>query len=147
FSARWITGGANAATLALGRLLGTRMAPGGPVGQAGGRLVAQGTLDRALTTQLAAADARPVRILLSLENGGGQYCRVFETGAMAGLACRDGDRWAIERVQSGGAQATGQYRQAGSPLEEIMAAAQAMTAGGALDPGQEKAALEKGWRR
>jgi hypothetical protein len=144
---RWITGGAIAASLAVGLLLGTQIAPKNLVGQVDGKLVAQAALDTALTGQLASADMQPVHILLSFKDSGGRYCRVFDATTMAGLACRDADRWAIDRMQSGGAAAaTGQYRQAGSALSEIMAAAQSMAPEGALTSDQEKAAMDKGWR-
>jgi len=112
----------------------------------GGRLVAEGALDAALTAQLSGTDPRPVRVLLSLRDADGRYCRVFETEALAGLACRDKDRWGIERLQSGGAQAGGQYRQAGSAVGEIMAAAQALAPEGALDQREETAARDGNWK-
>ncbi|MCE7796199.1 hypothetical protein LWE61_06435 [Sphingobium sufflavum] len=142
----WITGGAIAASLAIGLILGGQIPGGGPVGTVGGRLVAQGALDTALTTQLASADPQPVQILLSLRNGEGRYCRVFQTDGLSGLACRDEGRWAVERLQNSGAATGGQYRQAGSAIGEIMAAAQAMAPDGALDRQREQIALEMGWR-
>ena len=142
---RWIAGGgALAASLALGLLLGSRIG-GGPVGSADGQLVAEGALDRALTAQLSAAEPQPVRILLSLRDADGRYCRIFETEALAGLACREKGRWAIERLQSGGGQPGGDYRQAGGAVGEIMAAAQALAPEGALDQREEAAARARNW--
>lgn len=146
FLSRWVAGGAIAASLALGLVMGSQLPGGGPIASQNGALVAQGTLDTALTTQLASADPQPVQVLLSLRNTDGRYCRVFQADAMAGLACRDNDRWAIERLQSGGAQGSAQYRQAGSPVGEIMAAAQAMAPNGALDKKQEIAARNGDWK-
>lgn len=143
---RWITGSAIAASLALGMVLGNQMTDNSPVGSAGGRLVAQGALGTALTTQHAATNGQPVHILLSLRTASGRYCRVFQTDAMTGLACRGDNGWGIDRMQSGGTAASGPYRQAGSPLGEIMAAAQDMAPAGAMDAAQERAAIAKGWK-
>ena len=143
---RWITGGAIAAALAIGLVVGSQMQGGGSLGGVDGQFVAQGDLDKALTTQPASGDKQPVHILLSLRNAAGQYCRVFQTDAAAGLACRTNDAWRIERLQSGGSSEGGEFRQAGSALGEIMAVAQDMAPQGALDPEQEQAALEGGWK-
>ncbi|MGC4251339.1 MAG: anti-sigma factor [Sphingobium sp.] len=146
FKQRWILGGAIAASLALGLVLGSQIENNDPIGHANGELIARADLDRALTIQAAGRETQPVRILLSLRSGDGHYCRVFETAAMAGLACRNENRWAIERLQSGNTQPGGQYRQAGSALSEIMAAAQAMAPEGAMDREEENTALKRGWK-
>lgn len=142
---RWIMSGAIAASLALGLVVGTQVRDSGPIGNEGGRIVAQGALDKALTSQLAAAQAQPIRIPLSFRNAQGRYCRVFDAGATAGIACRDDQLWVIDRLQSGGGAGDVQYRQAGSAMGEIMAAAQAMAPDGALPPQQEEAAKARGW--
>lgn len=143
---RWIMGGAIAASLAIGLILGTQVSDGGPVGGASGQLVAQGALDKALTTQLASAESAQVRVPLSFRNEDGRYCRVFDTGTMAGIACRGDNAWIIDRMQSGGKGADTQYRQAGSALGEIMAAAQNMARQEALLPQEEAAARNRGWK-
>ena len=145
FASRWMTGGAIAASLALGLGLGSQWPSGGTMRAADGTLVAEGKLDKALSTQLASTDPQPVQVLLSLRNPGGGYCRVFVMDATAGLACRDEGRWSIQRLRSGSTRAEGQYRQADSPLGDIMAAAQSMAPEGPLDGKQERAALDKGW--
>jgi hypothetical protein len=142
----WIMSGAIAASLALGVIVGTQVRDGGPIGNVGGRMVAQGALDKALTTQLAAAQAQPIHVPLSFRNAQGRYCRVFDDGANAGIACRDDQRWVIDRLQSGSGAGDTQYRQAGSVMGEIMAAAQAMAPDGALAPQQEEAAKARGWK-
>lgn len=142
----WVTGGAIAASLMLGLLIGTRMTGGAAIGGNDNALLARGTLDHALTTQLASADATPVRIMLSMRREDGRYCRVFDTAAMAGIACSDDGHWAIERLQSGRRQSGGEFQQAASALGDIMASAQAMAPDGVLNPQQESAAREKGWR-
>jgi hypothetical protein len=145
---RWAMGGALAASLALGLFVGGQIPGGGPIVSRDGQLVASGALDKALTTQLASAqDGAQTRILVSFKANDGRYCRGFESGATAGVACRDADRWAILRSQSSGPMAaSGGYRQAGSADADIMAAAQNMASGPALDAASEKAARDKGWR-
>jgi hypothetical protein len=145
---RWIIGGALAASLALGLVIGGRTDPGSSVISRDGQLIASAALDRALTTQLASAqDGAPVRILLSFKGLDGRLCRGFEEGVTAGIACRTGESWTIERTQaSGGKGGQGGYRQAGSAESEIMAAAQDMAAGDALDAQAEKGARDAGWR-
>jgi hypothetical protein len=149
--ARWLWSGALAASLALGLVLGTQLPRGGgPIVREDGRLIASGALDKALSTQLASAGQdQPVRVLLSFRRGDGQYCRGFEDGATAGIACRAGDRWAIERTQAeqGGSTTAGGYRQAGSAAGAIMAAAQDMAPDGALDAEAERRARDTGWRK
>lgn len=149
---RWMTGGALAASLALGLVLGTQIPRGergGTIANEGGQLIASGTLDTALTTQLASDRGKDVRILLSFEDRAGRYCRSFEETAAAGIACHNGAGWAIERLQSrrGEGTAQGQYRQAGSAGRDIMEASQNMALNGALDDVAEQKARASGWRR
>jgi hypothetical protein len=146
---RWAMGGALAASLALGLVVGRIAIPTGSVVSEGGQLVARGELASALTTQLASAqDGKDVRILLSFEARDGHYCRGFEQGATAGIACREGSDWRILRTQAGtGSRSAGGYAQAGSQAAEIMAAAQDMAAGGAFDSTAERKARDAGWTR
>lgn len=145
---RWAMGGAIAASLVLGVMVGGQLSSPGPVRSADGRLVASGALDGALTNQLASAGGNaPVRILLSFKAGDGRFCRGFETEAMAGIACHEGNDWILERTQAGGPQSHTDYRQAGSPTATIMAAAQDMAPDGALDADAERRARDTGWRR
>jgi hypothetical protein len=146
FPTRWILGGAIAASLALGLVVGTQMPDSSPIGDSGGKLIAQGSLDKALTTQLASTEAQPVRIPLSFKNADSHYCRVFDTDTMAGIACRSDNAWVIDRLQSGGKGADKQYRQAESAMGEIMAAAQMMAPYGALLPQEEGTARSHGWK-
>jgi hypothetical protein len=142
-------GGALAASLALGVMVGRIALPIGPVASEGGQLVARGELAGALTTQLASAQkGKDVRILLSFQAPDGRYCRGFEQGATAGIACREGSEWRILRTQAGtGTQPAAAYAQASSQAAEIMAAAQDMATGNALDSAQERKARDAGWTR
>ncbi|MBO9582134.1 MAG: hypothetical protein J7498_14685 [Sphingobium sp.] len=146
---RWALGGALAASLALGVVVGRVAIPVGPVASQDGQLVARGDLANALTTQLASAqDGKDIRILISFEAKDGRYCRGYEQGATAGIACREGGDWRIIRTQAGLPQkAQSPYAQAGSQASEIMASAQEMAAGDALDAAAERAALKDGWTR
>ena len=144
---RWAMGGALAASLAVGLIVGRIALPTGPVASEGGQLVARGELARALTNQLASAqDGKDVRILLSFKARDGGYCRGFEQGATAGIACREGSDWRILRTQAGAApQAPSDYAQASSQATDIMAAAQDMAAGSAFDSTAERKARDAGW--
>lgn len=150
---RWMTGGALAASLALGLVLGTQIPrgeDGGTIAEEDGQLIASGALDTALTTQLASdQQGKDVRILLSFEDRAGRYCRSFEETAAAGIACHNGTGWAIERLQSRRGEGTvqGQYRQAGSADRDIMEASQNMALNGVLDDVDEQKARDSGWRR
>lgn len=144
---RWVLGGAIAAALVLGLFMAGDYPRGASFTARDGQIIASGPLEDALTNQLASAsDERPVRILLSFRSGEGRYCRGFETGATAGIACREGGDWTVVRTQASEGAEQGAYRQAGSARAEIMAAAQDMAAGEALAPQAERAAREAGWR-
>ncbi|WP_086740007.1 hypothetical protein [Erythrobacter colymbi] len=113
-----------------------------PDGYAGGDLAA------ALDTQLVAdqpADA-PTRILLSFEREGGDLCRAWRASDEGGIACRDTTGWKIERQFALGEAQGSEYRQAGSETD-LLAAAQDMAAGGALDADAERAARERRWAK
>jgi len=144
----WATGGAMAASLVVGLGIGTQLPDDSVIGTRNGNLVAQNTLDRALTTQLAAAQKNaPIQMLVSFRERGGSLCRGFDGAGVAGIACRDGDAWIIRRAQASEAQTSADYRQASSAASEILAMAQDISAGTALDEAQEKAARDSGWRQ
>ncbi len=108
---------------------------------------AEPALAAALDSQLVAtqpADAE-TRVLLSFERGSGGLCRAWRGGSEGGIACRDNIGWKIERQFALGESAGGEFRQAGSEAD-LLAAAQEMAAGGALDAAAEKAASERGWK-
>ncbi|WP_067734873.1 hypothetical protein [Novosphingobium naphthalenivorans] len=147
FMQRWGSGMAIAASLVLGLMLGTQLQPGGPVAEKNGALVASGRLAKGLENQLASAQGGngPLRILVSFQRKGGDYCRVFENGTAAGIACKEDGDWMLERVIASGQRQTGEYRQAGSPESALLAAAQDMAAGDPLDAAAEKAVRSKAW--
>jgi hypothetical protein len=143
---QWITGGAIAASLLIGLGVG-RLTGGeaGPIGLHDGVMVAQGSLAGALDRQLASATQDgPVRIGLSFARKGGGWCRSFD-GDVAGVACREGDRWQVQQALPGAGHASA-YRQASSADMRVMATVDALMQGAPLDAAAEKAAVEKGWR-
>ncbi|WP_298401662.1 anti-sigma factor [Sphingobium sp.] len=142
----WAMGGAIAASLVLGLGVG-RMSgsEAGPIGMRDGVMVAQGALGRALDTQLASAqEDAAIRIGLSFRRKGGGWCRSFD-GAMAGVACREGEGWQVQQVLPGAGTATA-YRQASSADARIMATVDALMDGAPLDASAEKAAQSGGWK-
>lgn len=141
----WAAWGGMAATLVLGTLIGTRLAPPGEDDQ--GRLVASGAIARALDTQLASAPAGPVAVQISFKAKDGRWCRSFSTADAAGLACREADgAWALRQVAAASAAGNG-MRQAASALPpSVLAAVDAAMAGEALNAEQEKAARDAGWK-
>lgn len=112
-----------------------------PAGYADGELAT--ALDEQLVaTQMAGAQTR---ILVSFEGEGGELCRAYRSGDTGGIACRDATGWDIQREFAlDGAQTT-EFRQAGSE-GDVMAAAQAIAAGDALDAEAEAEAKANGWR-
>jgi hypothetical protein len=141
---RW-AGPAIAAALVLAVL-----SPGlgeGPTETRGGLTFASDGLAQTLDRQLV-ADQRQggeTRILLSFADEQGTLCRGFARADLSGIACREDGGWHL-RVQRDGVDVeSGDYRQASSVDGAIMAAAQDMAAGPALDAEQERAARARGW--
>lgn len=140
---RWsfVAGPALAASLALAVFLprgGTDLSAEGYAGT---------QLASVLDTQLVAEQggAADTRILLSFQNEGGEFCRAFANSDAGGIACHDDTGWRIETTGDGSAASGTEFRQAGA--SDIMAEAQEMAAGGALDAAQEATAREAGWMR
>lgn len=141
----WPTMAAMAASLALGLVVGPRiLAPdSAPVGIKDEVLVAQGPLADALDSQLASAQSRSgdVRIGLTFQDRQGAVCRSFDSAAVAGIACRQNDQWAVRQAMTGAAQSP--YRQAGAgDLAEVI---DAMRAGDVADEATERAWQASGW--
>lgn len=138
--------GAIAASLVAGLLLG-QLVPraGSDLGFEGGTAVAQGSLARALDTQLASTQGTdaPVRIGITFRDRAGALCRTFETGTTGGIACAsDSGPWRVQALQGGAETTTTAYAQAGSPMAAVLEQAQAMAAGDPLDAAGEAAALK-----
>ncbi|MFC5344632.1 hypothetical protein ACETK8_08475 [Brevundimonas staleyi] len=133
--------------LALGPLIGGRH--GGLRIENGGMLADAG-LVRVLDTGLAAdgADADGRAVGLTFRDQDGAWCRTFSAGeaGVAGLACREGGRWAM-RVMAPLDGATGEIRTASSETPAaVLNAVDAVIAGETVDAAAEAAARDGGWR-
>jgi hypothetical protein len=139
-----------AACLAAGLFLGRLVMPSPPQGLVAGRgsvMVAQGALDRALTTQSAGARSGAVKVGLSFRSRDNHYCRSFQVSAdagLAGIACRDGQAWRVRMALATPSTAT-QYQTAGAPTA-VLNAVDEMIAGEPLDARAEAAARASGWK-
>jgi len=124
-----------------------------PAGDAALPGYASGELAGALDTHLPgeAPQGAPVRVVISFADASGALCRGYDAGQGSGIACHDSTGWRLQRqVESSSAtpqDASAQYRQAGSADATLMAMAQDMAHGPALDPAAERAARAAGWRR
>ena len=136
---RFAAGSAIAASLVVAVLVGG--SGGTPAGYADRQLAA------ALETTLSGQTAPDgTKLLLSFRDDSGTACRGYAGQSASGIACRDDQGWKLKVSGQGGAQATTQYRQAGNTDAAIMAAAQDMAAGPALDAAAEEAARKAGWQ-
>jgi hypothetical protein len=145
----WQTAAAIAASLVIGVAVGRTLPSGAdaPVGIEGGTLVARADLAEALDTQLASSQPTDAatRIGVSFARADGAYCRTFESRALSGLACRDGEAWRMVMTAEGNA-VRGDYRQAGTSAAQIADTAQDLMAGEPLDAAAERRARDAGWR-
>lgn len=153
----WVHWGGMAASVALGVVLGLQMGSRGGAGgdallaEVDGRVLAGARLSQALGKQAAGeTSASGVSVQLSFVGKDGHYCRTFSTERMAGLACRDASRWAVQTTVAAetGALANGDMRQAASALPRaVLEAVDARIDGVTLTAEQERAARDKGWQR
>jgi hypothetical protein len=149
----WAQWGGIAASVLVGVLLGAqfdRLAARPGVALRDGKLVAEGAIRDALASQLTSAPVAgaPVAVQLSFVDKTGAYCRTFSTAAVAGLACRQQDQWAVQTLVAAEAAHEGSVRQAASTLPRaVLDAVDQRIAGDALDAGRERKARDQGWRR
>lgn len=96
-------------------------------------------LDRKLS-----GEAGPVRVTLSFRDRHGVYCRSFAGANLSGIACRDGDRWALRYANPIGRQ-EGDYRMAGidAVVSDVVSS---MIQGDPLDAASETKARASHWR-
>lgn len=137
----WIAGPALAASLAIAVILGDSDTETG-AGYAGPQLAA------VLDDQLVAEQppAAETRVLLSFQDESSRFCRAYSGVSGGGIACRDEKGWKIQRRSEGGEAASTEFRMAGADDGAILAEAQDMATGPALDAAAEQAARERGWR-
>ena len=147
-----VWGGVAAACFVLGLSVGwlgqDRTPEGFAVAADGG--LADAGLVRVLDRGLAAdgADARGRAVGLTFRDAEGRWCRTFQAGeaGVAGLACRDGEAWAMEALAPFRASAT-EVRTAGADTPAaVLAAVDAVIAGETLDAAAEARARDAGWR-
>lgn len=136
----WIAGPALAASLALAVFL-----PGqGEESSAFADAQLAAVLDdRLVADQLQTDD---IQVLLSFRNDEGSYCRAFSAETGGGIACNTEAGWRLEATGSGSEGAATDYRMAGAGDAQILAMAQEMASGPALDAAGEEEAREQGWR-
>ncbi|HZZ34508.1 MAG TPA: zf-HC2 domain-containing protein [Caulobacteraceae bacterium] len=146
----WTGWAAIAASLAAGLVIGRLVLPSqGLISGAGASMIARGPLDRALTEQLASAQAgAPIRIGLSYRSNEGRYCRTFQARAgLAGLACREGDAWRVRMAVSQPPAPRTEYRTAGAETPAaVLSLVDETIAGEPLDARAEAAARARHWR-
>jgi hypothetical protein len=147
----WARWGGMAAALLLGVLLGTQLERGGPpIGPRDARLVAEGPIGDALSSQLASAPVAgaPVAVQLSFVDKSGRYCRTFSTSAVAGVACRQDGQWNLQTLAAADPAPPTGLRQAASALPRaVLDAVDRSIAGAALDAAGERRARDAGWHR
>lgn len=103
-------------------------------------------LDDRLASEGPDGDGRAVG--LTFRDRDSRWCRTFRSGqdGVAGLACRDGDGWALRVLAPLGASG-GEVRTAASDTPEVVLnAVDAAIAGGTMDPAAEAGARDAGWR-
>ena len=150
----WPQWGAIAASVVLGVIIGRvamKSPELGPVTSRNGNLVAQGGLDQALSTQLASEQtpSAPVHIGVSFKTKTGEYCRTFVSGAMSGLACREGGAWDVRTLARADVSVGGEggYHPAGSEMPAaVRAAMEDQIDGDPLDAPAEARAKTNGWK-
>lgn len=150
----WAQWGGLAASVLMGVLLGMQFKPSGAdpsIELRDGQLLAGGAVEQALVSQLASQPVvgAPVAVQLSFVDKGGSYCRTFSTAAIAGLACKQGERWTVQSLAAAAEAAPASaVRQAASTLPPaVLSAVDQRIAGDALDPARERQARDEGWHR
>ena len=152
----WREWGAIAASLIVGLVFGQRGwrdSHEAMIATTATGVAARGTLDRALSEQLAsaAASSSPVRMGVSFRAKSGEYCRTFalpRDGNIAGVACRNDGQWRIQTLaQSASPPDQSEYRAAGAAMPAaVLKAVEDSIEGDALDAKAEAAAKARGWK-
>ena len=143
-----------AATLLLGLLVGLNLhrgAGGASLVAGNDGLRASGALASALSDQSAGPlpGAAGSQIGFSFRAGGGEYCRTFALASgESGLACRRGDRWAIDALAAGAKPASGgAFRLAASDMPDALRTAiEERMIGEPLTEAEERAQIARRWR-
>jgi surface antigen len=149
---RWRLGGALAASLAVGVVLGTQwMAPDNANMMSKSLSTALDTTPSAQSAEIA--QGQSVTPLLSFAKVGGGYCRQFnmtgKSGVKTGVACRADQGWSIEallpRTETASAE-IGYVAAEGSGNVSIDSAIASLRAGDPLDQAAEAELIAQGWK-
>lgn len=149
--------GAIAASFVVGALVwhfGAQLYLPAPIAERNGQLLAAGVLDKALSSQLVQEQAAQsaVQIGVSFRSKGGNYCRTFQLrdgNSLAGLACREADKWRLQVLAQGESSPPGQpqFRPAGSSMPAAIAqAVEQSIEGEPMDAQAEATARTNQWR-
>lgn len=135
------------AALALGLAIGVFVTPQGSFRLDNGAMLARGALSTTLDHQLASAQnsASAIRVGISFKAKDGRYCRTFTQAALAGVACRGTNGWAVAALAAAPAE-TGSYRIAAAMPDTVRKTVESMIAGEPLDAAAERHARDVGWR-
>jgi hypothetical protein len=147
----WPIGGAIAASLAVGLLLGTQFAP---AGDATTSLALNDVLNDTPSTQtISLKSGERVTPELTFERRGGGYCRRFgitdTDSKRLGLACRTDGHWTVEALLPAGTASSAQdgYVAAEGPGDAGMdGVIDTLRAGDPLDKAAENALIARRWR-
>jgi hypothetical protein len=146
---RWRNGGAVAASLALGLLLGSQIIP--KRGQDAGLSLALDSTPSAKTTLLESGQSLTPQ--LSFAKIGGGYCRSFTlanvSASKTGLACKTGRTWSIEALipaaVAAGSAEQGYVVAEGPVASGLDAIIDDLRAGDPLDKVAESAMIKRSW--
>ena len=143
---RWYAmGGAIAASLIAGVLVGQQMVGGAKVEDKANMLALSAPLSKALDSQLS-GDAGVVRVALSFRDRDDHVCRSFEGQHLSGVACRNDGAWQLRYATPTGGQKQGDYRMAGTSPAQAQVI-DAMIAGEPLDRTAEASARDHHWTK
>ena len=146
----WAQAAALAATLVVGAFTGSLLGSGepGPITADDGSFTASADLESALNTRLAGSpQAKGPQIRLTFRDKAGTICRTFEDRSASGLACREGEKWRIRSLFQGPEGSATDFRMASSANPQLMEAVDASIDGEPFDAAQERAAMDRGWRK
>lgn len=139
-----------AAALVCGLVIGVFV--GGPAGNivpGNNGFVAHGELAVALNEQLAASPAQSAaKIGISFRDHDGRYCRTFQTGGNAGIACHANNGWDIAMLAKSApeANANAAYQTAASAMPDaVRNGVRGMISGAPLGADAERQARASGW--
>ncbi len=136
-------GGAIAASLVIGVLVGHQLGGAPGIGDGKGALALAAPVAKALDHQLSGQPGA-VRIALSFRDRDNHLCRSFTGNDLSGVACREGGTWQLRYGAPNAATTPADYRMAGTDAAKAEVI-DAMIAGDPLDRDAEEEARNSGW--